>query len=199
MRQDARVTPRYFKLTDDVTFPGRWELGAPVDAQGQDHGSWLFMQGTPARVESSLRVPSYVQGRALDFSLADAGAVPVVSQPVAEVLARLAPGDVELFPVTVEDSPDPHFLVNVVRVVKCIDDAASGEVRYWTPEDGRPERVGTYQAVHRLRIDPARTGDAKVFRTWGWLIALIVSEDIKLALEAMGATGARFQDVSPVR
>ncbi|WP_233591441.1 MULTISPECIES: imm11 family protein [unclassified Corallococcus] len=199
MRQDACVTPRYFKLTDDVTLPGRWELGTPVDAQGQDHGSWLFMQGTPARVESALRVPSYSRGRALDFSLADAGAVPVVSQRVAEVLSRLAPGDVELFPVTMDDSPDTYFLVNVVRVVKCIDDTASGEVRYWTPEDGRPERVGTYQAVHRLRIDPTRTGDAKVFRTWGWLIALIVSEDIKLALESIGATGVQFKDVSPLR
>ncbi|WP_211486776.1 MULTISPECIES: DUF1629 domain-containing protein [Corallococcus] len=199
MRQDARVTPRYFKLTDDVTLPGRWELGTPVDAQGQDHGSWLFMQGTPAQVEGALRVPSYARGRALDFSLADAGAVPIVSQRVAEVLSRLAPGDVELFPVTLEGAPDPYFLVNVVRVVKCIDDTASGEVRYWTPEDGRPERVGTYQAVHRLRIDPARTGDAKVFRTWGWLIALIVSEDIKLALESIGATGVQFKDVSPLR
>ncbi|MCY1044490.1 hypothetical protein OV208_24435 [Corallococcus sp. bb12-1] len=178
---------------------GRWGLGAPVDAQGQDQGSWLFMQGVSARVEGALRVPLSAQGRALDFSLADAGAVPIVSQRVAELLNRLTPRDVELFPVAVEGYPEPYFLVNVVRLVKCIDDAASGEVRYWTPEDGRPDRVGTYRAVHDLRIDPMKTEGADIFRTWGWPLALIISKDIKLALEHLGATGVRFKDVSPLR
>jgi hypothetical protein len=34
-----------------------------------------------------------------------------------------------------------------------------------------------------------------VFRTLGWPIALIVREDIKDALEGIGATGTRFQEV----
>jgi hypothetical protein len=38
-------------------------------------------------------------------------------------------------------------------------------------------------------------GDAKVFRPWGWSIALIVREEIKDALDRMGATGTRFKEV----
>jgi hypothetical protein len=47
-----------------------------------------------------------------------------------------------------------------------------------------------------MRINPSKVGEAKVFRPWGWDVVLIVSEDIKQALERMGATGARFKEVT---
>ncbi|WP_246357274.1 imm11 family protein [Pyxidicoccus fallax] len=189
---------RYFKLSDDMDIPGRWELGTPTDAQGQDAGSWLFMRGEGVQVEGPLRVPIYQPGRSLDFSLADAGAVPVVTARVATLLSSLAPHDVQLFPAEVDTRREPYFLVNVTRLVRCIDDEASEEVRYWKPEDGRPEKVGRYRAVAGMRIDPNKVGDARVFRTWGWTISLIVSQDIKDALEREALTGMRFQEVTGV-
>jgi hypothetical protein len=187
---------RYFDLCDDLHIPGRWALGTPVDPRGQESGSWLFVRGEPVQVEGLLRVPVLQRGKPLDFSLADAGAIPIVSEKVAEVLARIAPADVQLFPTKVGSHPEPYFLVNVARLVKCIDDKASREVRYWKPEDGRPEKVGKYRAVYGLRVDPAQVGDANVFRTWGWAITLAVSEEIKDALEGIGATGVKFEDVT---
>ncbi|WP_342747659.1 imm11 family protein [Melittangium boletus] len=153
------------------------------------------MRAAPALVEGRLRVPVDQPGEPLDFSLADMGAVPVVSEKVATLLVQMAPNDVQLFPVDV-DTPGPYFVVNVIRLVKCIDDQASEEVRYWMPEHGRPDRVGTYSSVSGMRIDPKTVGDAKVFRTWGWHIALIIAEDIKDALERAGITGARFTEVT---
>nr|WP_317987913.1 suppressor of fused domain protein [Hyalangium gracile] len=47
-----------------------------------------------------------------------------------------------------------------------------------------------------MRIDPSKVGDAKIFRTWGWTVALIVSEDIKQALERAGVTGVKFKEVT---
>ncbi|WP_398577278.1 imm11 family protein [Stigmatella hybrida] len=189
------MAKRYFDLSDDVHIAGRWYLGTPTDAAGQEHGSWLFTRGGLAQVKGPLRVSLYRPGKALDFSLADAGAIPIVHARVASLLREFAPEDVQLFPIEVEDQPDPFFLVNVTRLVKCIDDRASEEVEYWMPEDGRPEKTGKYRAVAGMRIDPSKVGDAKVFRTWGWTIALIVSEEIKEALERIGATGTKFKQV----
>jgi hypothetical protein len=45
--------------------------------------------------------------------------------------------------------------------------------------------------VH-MRIDPTKTEGARIFRTWGWLVAIVVSQDIKEALEQEHVTGARF-------
>ncbi|MCY1015503.1 hypothetical protein OV427_06830 [Pyxidicoccus sp. MSG2] len=112
------------------------------------------------------------------------------------MFAELAPGQVQLIPVDVESRSQKYFILNVLRVVKCIDEKASTEVQHWTPEDDEPEQVGEYSAVHGMRIDPAQVGDAKVFRPWGWPAALIVSEDIKDALERAGVTGLKFEDVT---
>jgi uncharacterized protein DUF1629 len=109
-----------------------------------------------------------------------------VHSRVAEVFAELAPQDVQLLPVEVEGQQEKYFILNATRLAKCIDDLASEEVHYWRPEDGLPEKVGTYFSVSGMRIDTSKAGDAQVFRTWGWA-ALIISEDLKEALERLGA------------
>jgi len=187
---------KYFELTEDMTRPERWLLGDPVDDQGQEVRTRRFMSGEPTRVDDRLRFPMYHPGTPLDFTRCDPGAVPVVTEKVTRVLTELAPGDVQLFPVEVEARPETYFLVNVVRLVRCIDDEASAEVRYWKPEDGRPEKVGQYRDVYGMRIDPSTVGEARLFRPWGWRVALIVAEDVKEALERTDATGLEFREVT---
>ena len=186
---------RYFKLSEDVYVPGRWVLGTPIGSRGQELGSPVFLQGERVSVDGPIRIPLYQPGKPLDYSHADAGTVPVVHAKVGDILNRMASKDVQLFPVEVETQREPYFLVNVIHTVKCIDDQASEEVSYWTEEDGLPEKVGNYFSVAGMRIDPTQVGGAKMFRTWGWNIALIVSEEIKTALEHIGATGMKFKEV----
>jgi len=50
-------------------------------------------------------------------------------------------------------------------------------------------------SVDRLCVDKTKVGNAQVFRPEGWEVALIVSGKIKDALERMGATGTRFEEV----
>ncbi|ATB42785.1 hypothetical protein CYFUS_008264 [Cystobacter fuscus] len=190
------MTGLYFDLFDDVYIPGRWHLDDPVDQQGQEIRTWQFVRGDPAHVEGRIRIPIYVPGRPLDFSLLAGATIPVVHARVAAMFAELAPGDVQLIPVEVDGQSEPYVLLNITRVVKCIDDEASDEVRHWEPEDGRPDETGQYRSVIGMRIDPSKVGDARVFRTWGWSPAIIISEDIKQALERMGATGAKFKEVT---
>ena len=190
------MSNRYFDLSDDVYVPGRWDLGTPIDAQGREVDDYVFTKGEPATIEGLLRIPLRGgDGEALDFSEAGIG-VPLVSARVAAVFAELAPKDVQLIPVEVEAHAEQFYILVCTRVVKCIDDEASDEVRYWKPEDGRPEKTGRYRSVIGMRIDPAKVDDARVFRSWGWDVVLVVSEDIKEALERMGATGAKFNEVT---
>jgi hypothetical protein len=46
-----------------------------------------------------------------------------------------------------------------------------------------------------MRIDASKVGGVKVFRTWGWSVALVISEEIKAGLERMGATGTAFKEL----
>jgi uncharacterized protein DUF1629 len=185
------MAKQYFDLFDDLYIPGRWHLERPLDERGREIQTWLFDRGEPVHIEGRIRIPVNIPGEVLDFTLLTSGPVPVVHARAAAIFAEMAPGDVQLIPVEVEGQDEPHFLLNITRVVKCIDDEASDEVRYVTPEHELPEQLGEYRSVIGLRIDPSKVGDAQVFRTWGWL-AMIVSEDVKAALDRIGVTGTKF-------
>jgi len=186
---------RYFRLSDDVAIAGRWHLNDPGALNGKEVDRWQFERGLPVVLEGRFRAPVYQPGKPLDFSVTAVGGAPIVHARVASIFTELASNDVQLVPVEVEGQRDEFFILNVIRIVKCIDDKASAEVQYWKPEDGRPEKTGSYRAVHGLRIDPSQIGDAKVFRPWGWLGVLLVSEDLKQALERAGASGTKFSEV----
>jgi hypothetical protein len=186
---------RYFDLFEDLYVPGRWYLDDPVDPQGREVDLWQFERGEPVDLEGRLRIPMDRPGKSLDFSMTPVGGAPVVHSRVATLFTQLVPKDVQLVPVDVEGQPEEFFILNVTRVVKCIDDKASKEIQHWKPEDGRPEKTGKYRAVHGMRIDPGAVGDAKVFRPWGWMVVLVVSEELKQALERIGVTGMKFKEV----
>jgi hypothetical protein len=187
------MAQRFFKLNDDVYVPHRWHLDTPIDSQGRKVFDWDFKRGTPVHVEGRLKIPIETAGRPLDFS--EAGIrIPVVHVKVASMLSERAPGDVQLIPADIEGHPEQYLVLVATRLIRCIDEQAS-RILLWTHEDGVPHKVGKYRDVRDMRVDKAKVGDAKVFRPEGWSGTLIVSEEIKDALDSMGATGTRFEEV----
>jgi hypothetical protein len=184
---------RFFELADDLDTPQRWHLDTPIDRQGRKVHDWDFTKGAPVHVEGRLQIPVEIEGRPLDYSWAGLS-IPVVHVKVAHVLAELAPNDIQLIPADIRGQPDQYLVMVATRLIRCIDEQAS-KVQFWTPEDGVPEKVGKYWAVDDPRIDKAKVGNAQVFRPEGWEVILIVSGEIKEALERMGATGTRFTEV----
>ncbi len=192
MKREAARVGRYFELADNMDIQGRWLLGKPMDAQGGRVDPWQFSRGRSVDAPRDMRLRLRLPGSPLDYSEASF-AIPVVSRRLMELLQRLGMEEVQFFPVRVESQEEPCFVLNVTRLVDCIDESRCRTER-WKPEDGAPERVGEYRLVEGLRIDPDKVGDARLFRTWGWPV-LVVSEDIKEAMEREGITGARFTEV----
>ncbi|WP_083423114.1 imm11 family protein [Stigmatella aurantiaca] len=165
-----------------------------MDERGQEMDPWQFRQGRVLALEGVACFPIQVAGDSLDFCWA-AFAIPVVHERVVQLFERLGVQDVQFIPAKVAGAGGAHFILNALRVIRCIDDARSEEVQHWTPEDGEPEKTGEYRSIIGLRIHPAKVGDARIFRPWGWRIALIVSEDLQQAIEAGGISGVRFTSV----
>lgn len=186
---------KYFDLFDDMSIPRRWALRSPVDEIGQRIDPWQFDEGRLLYLEGMPTLPLARHGRALDFT-STGHAVPIVSEKVAGLLDKLdLLTQVQLLPARVEGQSESFFILNVLRVIRCIDDARCREVRYWTLEDGQPEKVGEYKVVSGLRINASKVGDAHIFRPWGWRVAIIVSEHLKQAMEQQGIIGADFTEV----
>jgi len=184
---------RFFELADDVNIPRRWHLATPTARHGQKVDEALFMRGAPVHDQGRLRVPVEIPGKALDFTQAGIG-IPVVHVRIASMFAELVPDDVQLIPLDVEGQSDQYLILVAKRLIRCIDEKAS-RIQLWTHENGIPDKVGQYFSVRDMRIDKDRVGSALVFRCEGWTGPLIVAGEIKDALERMGATGTRFEEV----
>ena len=182
---------RYFELFDNMRIPGRWLLGSPVDEQGQEIDPWQFKKGKVLELGCVPRFPLQIPGAPLEYSWA-AFSIPVVHGRVVQLFERLGIEEVQFIPVRVKGQAEPCFILNALRIIRCVDDARCRRVEYWAPEDEQPEKLGEYRVVSGLRIDPKKVGDARIFRPWGWTVALVVSEDLKQALEQEGITGTRF-------
>jgi len=191
---------RYYKINDDKYIPGRWYVRMPLHdnaegaAEGEFFDIWQFTEGRVLEIERPIRLSVKPAGVALEYT--ESVGIPVVHRRVVTLFERLGlQKEVQFIPVEVEGQTEPWFILNVLQVIRCIDDARSDEVFYWQPEDGRPEKLGGYKNVRGLKVDPAKIGDAHIFRPWGWLVVLIVSEHVKQAMEAEGITGIKFIEV----
>jgi len=194
----AQLEQRYFDLDDNLYVKGRWHLVDPTDQSGADV-SVAFWQGKLARIATPVRLQhsdAVERGNPLDYTVISGDRIPVVSVRVAEIFERLAPDDVAFVPAMVDGFPEQYFVVNVLTVRRCIDEAACDEFEKFTEEDRAifPEKVGRYRLVWGLKIDKSKVQDAKVFWTWGWS-ALIVNEEIKNAFKVARVRGAKFVEV----
>jgi hypothetical protein len=185
---------KYYDLLDDTQLPGRWQLGAPLDAEENEIDPWQFKKGRVLELGCVPRFTLDLPGYPLDFSLA-AFSIPIVHSRLVSLFESLRVDGVQFIPAQIDGHPGPWYILNSLRIIRCIDDARCEQVQYWKPEDNRPDKLGEYRAVHGMRIDPASVGDARLFRPWGWRVALIVAEDIKQAIESNGLTGPRFVEV----
>jgi len=194
---------KYYEIYDNKYIPGRWHLRMPLFADGEDtreveereyFDTYRFLQGRVLEFEKPIRLSVKPAGVTLDFS--HTMGVPVVHRRVVSLFERLGlQKEVQFIPVEVQGQTEPWFILNALRLIRCIDDARCEEVLYWLPEDNRPDKEGQYRNVAGLKVDPEKIGDAHVFRPWGWKVVLIVSEHVKSALEAEGITGTKFIEV----
>jgi hypothetical protein len=183
--------PRYFRIRDHMSAPGRWLLNGPFDEHGGEIEPWQFKEGRPVELEEVAHFSMCHRGSALDFSQTGLG-IPVVHGRVAALFERLGIPGIQLLPARVEGRTDSWFILNLLRVIRCIDEARCEHVEHWRPEDQRPDKVGQYHNIRGLKVDPTRTEDAPIFRPWGWRVAIIVSEPLKQALEQEGITGVTY-------
>ncbi|PTL76078.1 hypothetical protein DAT35_51965 [Vitiosangium sp. GDMCC 1.1324] len=165
-----------------------------MDAQGHRIIPWELQQGKPVHLEGMPLLSVRYPGQALDYT--ETAAASVVSHRFVSMCERLGIQDeVQFIPARAGGYSEPFFVLNALRIIRCIDEDRCKEVAFWEPRHGEPELVGAYRDVRGLRIDPTKVGDANIFRPWGWPVALIVSERVKVAIEGEGITGTTFIEV----
>ncbi|QAT87966.1 hypothetical protein EJ065_6437 [Corallococcus coralloides] len=174
----------------------QWVIRTPGPAVGGTFEEpWMFGDGRILPNLGPIKADVAHQGKSRAFVLSGIEQAPIANELVANVFSSLAPGDVQLLPVSIEGESERYFVVNATRVIDCIDEARCREVHHYD-EDAPPGLEGEYNWIYGLRIDPSKTEGAQVFRLKKFKVAFIVSEDVKNALEAVGNLGVSFERVT---
>ncbi|RZO66207.1 MAG: hypothetical protein EVA89_00680 [Sandaracinaceae bacterium] len=182
---------KYFRLVDDMTLAGRWEVGDVLLPDGDQPILGSLGPISPGPVEAVVHQP----GHALEYSMTSLG-WPLATAELAEAVKRVASSDVQCLPVKVARQPD-MVILHSLRLVSCVDEERSTFTK-WKVTDHRSDLAGWYRSITKLVLDRAAVPeDAHFFRIDRWPIGLIVSDSVKNAMEAVGCRGAVFRDVTP--
>ncbi|MEQ1737160.1 MAG: DUF1629 domain-containing protein [Rhodoglobus sp.] len=183
---------RYFRLCDQVdAVPKRWHLDWARLADGTEPSlsRGIFFDSRERPV-----IPVTHAGLVLDFCLTSF-AVPVATEALADAVSTVAGADVQCVPVEISGQQG-MVVLNSLRVVRCIDEQHSEFIK-WTAQDHRADLAGQYRSITRLVLDArAIPADARFFRLDGSFVELVVTEDVKDAMERVGCFGAKFIELA---
>lgn len=177
---------KYFKLA--MANEDRWALA--IERQypdGREVDIWAYSMGQPAAKDAVPFVVD-VDGEIVDFNPTAFGSI-VVSSEMAEILFRFASSEIQRIPAVVRGAVGDWEVLNVVSIVDCIDHERS-KIQYF-PLD-HPEKPGKPRGIMKLVLDSDRAKGHHVFKPMDWLVATIVSADVKTALEDAGITGVEY-------
>lgn len=187
---------KYFQIdADDQHYSDRWFLDDPRDKRGDVLDPREFTYGRKYVGPKPSNVPVDPPGRTIAFNMG-AFDMPVVSTEIGNVLTKIAKADIELFPVTVGPSKQKGWeILNAVQQIHCVDEKASQFTRFG--KDAPQKRlIGKYEMFLKLRIDPDKAAGHHVFRIEDWVVALIVSDDVRRALMPIKNLGIVFLPVT---
>lgn len=184
---------RYFRIQADRNAYERWFLRSPINTHGEELDPRTFTRSSICPALGPLILPLRRDGRPVDFNFGDFD-MPVVKTDIIEKLEDVLNLQLQRIPVHIPESVDKFDILNVLDQVDCIDAVKSVYTR-WEASDGRPERLGEYRMIIDLKIDPKFAHGRHIFRLKGWAMALIVSEQMKQALEALRVSGIEYDPV----
>ncbi len=191
----------YYCITFDPNLRSQWFLDTPISSSGDEWAFWRLLRGEVLN-DSDLgtwhtRVTQ--NGPPLPFSFAGFD-VPIVNQQVAAIIAEEAPGQVQLAPLEIKHTDGEvdsgYRIIVATKTLRCVDERRS-EFTKWRFDDIRPDRVGEYRMITKLRLDTSLIPrDLKIFRIWGWKQALIVAAPLAESLRNCVELGLIFESVS---
>jgi hypothetical protein len=185
---------KLYQLNVDPNATQQWFLREPIDVEGNDVDARLFTRGMTVAEVKPLTIPLRRKGLHVDFNFGDFDMV-VTPSKLNVKIAQLVGTAIQRIPVTVEGCDQAFEILNVLDCVACVDEINSEYIK-WTLADGRPEKIGKFRQISRLRLNSQAAQGRHLFRVAEWRISLIASEQLKALLESEGTTGLSFEPVT---
>jgi hypothetical protein len=179
---------------DAGRLPGLVFLGDAVTGSGETVWGSRFRGCESFEPIEALTVKISKDGQRFPLMFAYLG-MPVADTQVAEIFREYGARDVEFIPARVQGEDEPHYILNVLRCLDCINDFRTLGTRN-IATGPRPDRVGHYDSMLTLALDREVTAGYDVFRPARFTAALVVSERVFDRLTAIVGQGLWCQGIT---
>ena len=195
-----RLTQNGFPTLDSGNYPGfylRIEFG-------NSYKEWELMIGQVIR-NWNPSTCAYFEKEAdhVDFPFTE-NDIHVYSPKFKHLMQKLIRYEIQFLPLQIVFRPTKmsigkYYLANYLKVIDCID-RENSKYELWTKEnllfwEKREYLLGSFSYIDHLVLDSKKITDAKIFRPWGWKMAVIVREDLKDEIENAKITGCIFSSL----
>lgn len=185
----------YFRLMHDrMTFTS-WHLDVVLSQEQHYITTVKFTQGKPLDLLNyeGLVVVCKQYIKSIDYTHTTYD-IPIVSEEFSNFIAEVAPGSVQLLPVTIlyENQEINSFrIMNIIKKIACLDLINSG-ISYASFPRKNSDQIN---AVYRIELLTEKVNNEDIFRLDEWDTAIILSDVLKQQIEHKKFSGLRFKNI----
>lgn len=156
------------------------------------HPPFSIWKCQPVELNAPIELEVINPGKVVDYDNVSFS-IDVVSRRMADIIASFADNEIQRLPAVLDGDVENWEVLNILSHVDCIDYDQSEATFY---PDNHPEKPGKPRGFTRLVIDIDRARGHHIFRPVDWEVALIVSDELRIAMESTGITGLEFLPVA---
>lgn len=190
----------FYEITFQDNDEAAWELVVPL-ANDVWTEAWCFTKGRWVdSLPQHLKLEVFSDGHPVDFNISSFH-IPVISANMGRILDKLVCHEIQRIPIAVADAVGQWEILNILNAVDCIDTRRS-IIDYYPASSADPaihlnsHLIGQPRGVRKLAIDNSLVRNHQIFRLRSWPLPIIVSDEIRIAVESAKLTGCQFLNVS---
>lgn len=174
---------KYYKFWQDMDVLGNWFLDEANDANGIQIYGWNFSSGIEYTESIPVSTTPYQVGNESPVSFGGLD-TPYFRRDIGDVIEKIAKNQVQRFDVFIPNAVDEYCIINATITLDAIDPSSDIE-KYTARQIAEvPERGDRYKMVSKIVLNGEKIPvNSHIFRLKGWLVDLIVSEDVKNGIE----------------
>jgi hypothetical protein len=185
-RKEIENTMRFYEIVK-FSYSGHWIIDLVDDTYRGDI-TYSLKQGTRLSAPPApFQLVLFQQGIPMDFSTTLMG-IPVVTTRGAALLRKIASNDVQLIPARLRGHADALWVVNITKMLNCVDVDRSRIIYVEAPGGGA-------LSTPLYTIDPVKVGESQIFRLANDYPRMIISETLKCAIIDGGLIGPGLASV----
>lgn len=185
---------KYYRLTEDMSIHGRWYL-SPINNVSYEE-QWNFIVKPFFQARDTLNVPIKIQGTKTDYTENLTYNIPIISNKAKIVLEKYGISLSQVNILDLQDEEKNSYYAMGVDILDCVNEDFSEYIKYEESDHVAPDRIGDYKFFNKLVLDKEKINTKHIFRIKGFLIYLIVSEELKECMESQLLSGVLFEEIA---